>query len=83
MNLYSKRLTITGGKGFLGTHLIRALESRGCKHISIADLPEYNLTSLTDIKRMYAQQRPDIVIHLAAKVGGIGFNQQNPGSLFY
>ena len=81
--LRTKRLTITGGKGFLGTHLIRALESRGCKHIFIADLPEYNLTNLIDIKRMYAEQRPDIVIHLAAKVGGIGFNQQNPGSLFY
>ena len=81
--LRTKRLTITGGKGFLGTHLIRALESQGCKHIFIADLPEYNLTNLIDIKRMYAEQRPDIVIHLAAKVGGIGFNQQNPGSLFY
>lgn len=79
----AKRLTITGGKGFLGTHLIRTLKSRGCKYISIADLPEYNLTDISDIRRMYEEQKPDIVIHLAAKVGGIGFNQQNPASLFY
>jgi GDP-L-fucose synthase len=78
-----KKITITGGKGFLGTHLIRMLQSRGCRHISIADLPEYNLTSLPDIQRMYTDQKPDIVIHLAAKVGGIGFNQENPASLFY
>jgi len=83
IDLRQKRITITGGKGFLGTHLIRTLQSRGCRHISIADLPEYNLTSLPDIQRMYSEQKPDIVIHLAAKVGGIGFNQENPASLFY
>jgi len=81
--LNNKRITITGGKGFLGTHLIRKLQARGCRHISIADLPEYNLVNLPDIQRMYNDQKPDIVIHLAAKVGGIGFNQENPGSLFY
>ncbi len=82
-NLQDKTITITGGKGFLGQHLIHALESRGCRDIAIADLPEYNLISLTDIHRMYEEQKPDIVIHLAAKVGGIGFNQENPASLFY
>ena len=83
MNIKHKKITITGGKGFLGQHLIRILLSRGCHNIQIADLPEYNLVSLTDIQRMYEDQRPDIVIHLAAKVGGIGFNQENPASLFY
>ena len=78
-----KRITITGGKGFLGKHLIRAFERRGCRHLSVADLPEYNLTRIEDVHRLYDDQRPDIVVHLAAKVGGIGFNQQNPGSLFY
>jgi len=78
-----KRITITGGKGFLGKHLIRAFEMRGCRHLSVADLPEYNLTRIEDVRRLYNEQRPDIVVHLAAKVGGIGFNQQNPGSLFY
>ena len=83
MNLKTKRITITGGKGFLGTHLIRKLEQRGCRYISIADLPEFNLTKLEDIRKMYDEQKPDIIIHLAAKVGGIGFNQENPASLFY
>ncbi|MEN6488160.1 MAG: GDP-L-fucose synthase [Smithella sp.] len=62
---------------------MRTLLSCGCQDIKIADLPEYNLVSLTDRRRMYEDQRPDIVIHLAAKVGGIGFNQENPASLFY
>jgi GDP-L-fucose synthase len=78
-----KRITVTGGKGFLGKHLIGALEARGCRNVLVADLPDYNLTHPEDIRRLYDEQRPDIVIHLAAKVGGIGFNQENPGSLFY
>ncbi len=81
--LQDKNITVTGGKGFLGHHLIHALRSRGCQDIMIADLPKYNLVSLADVKRMYEDLRPDIVIHLAAKVGGIGFNQENPASLFY
>lgn len=79
----NKRITITGGKGFLGNHLIRNLENRGCRNITIADLPEYNLTILSDVQRMYEQTKPDIVIHLAAKVGGIGFNKEKPAELFY
>jgi GDP-L-fucose synthase len=78
-----KRITITGGKGFLGKHLIKAFETRGYDHILVADLPDYNLIRPEDIRRLYDEQRPDVVIHLAAKVGGIGFNQENPGSLFY
>ncbi len=78
-----KRITITGGRGFLGKHLVRALEAHGCRQILVADLPDYNLTRPEDIRRLYDEQRPDIVIHLAAKVGGIGFNQENPGALFY
>jgi GDP-L-fucose synthase len=49
----------------------------------VADLPDYNLIRPEDIRRFYDEQRPDVVVHLAAKVGGIGFNQENPGSLFY
>ncbi len=78
-----KRITITGGKGFLGKHLIRAFEARGYDRLLVADLPDYNLIRPEDIRRLYDEQRPDVVIHLAAKVGGIGFNQENPGSLFY
>ena len=79
----NKRITITGGKGFLGTHLINNLTAKGYHQLFIADIPEYNLVKPQDIKRMYDDARPDIVIHLAAKVGGIGFNQQNPATLFY
>jgi GDP-L-fucose synthase len=78
-----KRITITGGKGFLGKHLIRIFQQRGFKHLAVADLPEYNLILPQDVKRLYEETRPDIVVHLAAKVGGIGFNQQNPAPLFY
>jgi GDP-L-fucose synthase len=78
-----KRITITGGRGFLGKHLIRTFEGRGYENILVADLPEYNLIRPEDIRKLYDEQRPDVVIHLAAKVGGIGFNQENPGSLFY
>ena len=78
-----KRITITGGKGFLGTHLINKLKAKGYQHLYIADIPDYDLVNLEDIKRIYDNSKPDIVIHLAAKVGGIGFNQENPATLFY
>ena len=81
--MINKRITITGGKGFLGKHLIKALQDKAYTNISIADLPEYNLIKSDDVKRLYAETKPDIVIHLAAKVGGIGFNRENPGALFY
>jgi GDP-L-fucose synthase len=77
------RITITGGRGFLGKHLIQTFRTHGCTQILVADLPDYNLTRPEDIQRLFDEQRPDIVVHLAAKVGGIGFNQENPGSLFY
>ncbi|NQU05875.1 MAG: GDP-L-fucose synthase [Calditrichaeota bacterium] len=79
----SKRVTVTGGKGFLGSHILEKLEQRSCKHIAVADLHEFDLTNLSDIKRMYHEQRPDIVIHLAAAVGGIGANREHPGEFFY
>jgi len=81
--LTEKRITVTGGKGFLGRHLLKKFESSGCRDIKTADLPEYNLTDINDIRRMYEETKPDIVIHLAAKVGGIGFNQDKPAELFY
>jgi nucleoside-diphosphate-sugar epimerase len=79
----TKRITITGGKGFLGTHLIRQMTESGYSRVTIADLPEYNLVDAGDVRRLYEETRPDIVVHLAAKVGGIGFNRENPASLFY
>lgn len=81
--LTEKRITVTGAKGFLGGHLLRTLRQKGCLNVSMADLPEYNLTDLNDIRRMYELTKPEIVIHLAAKVGGIGYNQDKPAELFY
>jgi GDP-L-fucose synthase len=78
-----RRITVTGGKGFLGTHLILKLKEKGCKNIMIADLPEYDLRNKEDILKMYDEQKCDIVIHLAAVVGGIGANRENPGKFFY
>ena len=81
--LKNKHITVTGGKGFLGSHLLKKLKDGGCRHIKIADRPEYDLTDIADIRRMYDETKPEIVIHLAAKVGGIGFNQEKPAELFY
>jgi GDP-L-fucose synthase len=81
--LKNKRITVTGGKGFLGSHLLKKLKDCGYSHITIADRPEYDLTDIGDIRRMYEETKPGIVIHLAAKVGGIGFNQEKPAELFY
>ena len=83
IKMKNKRITITGGKGFLGKHLIRKFQERDFHNIAIVDLPDYNLVGPEDVKRLYDETRPDIVVHLAAKVGGIGFNQENPASLFY
>src|SRR3989339_579240 len=81
--MHEKRITITGANGFLGRHLVRHFAEKGYHNILLADLPQYDLTRLEDILRLYDEQKPDIVVHLAAKVGGIGYNLENPGSLFY
>ena len=79
----NKSVSITGGKGFLGKHTRKRLEQRNCKKISIVDHKKYNLVNGRDVQRMYDDQKPDIVFHLAAVVGGIGINQKNPGKFFY
>ncbi len=81
--LKNKRVIVTGGKGFLGRHLIGKLADYDCQAIEIVDLPEYNLTNVEDVRKMFDDKRPDIIVHLAAKVGGIGFNQEKPAELFY
>ena len=78
-----KQVCITGGEGFLGRHLVRLLEKRNPKKISIAKHADYDLVNNDDVKRMYDDQKPDIVFHLAATVGGIRINKENPGKFFY
>jgi GDP-L-fucose synthase len=83
INIKDKRITVTGGKGFLGRHLVKKLQDKGYKHISSADHSDYDFVKSEDVQRMYDDSTPDIVIHLASKVGGIGFNLENPATLFY
>src|ERR1700694_3726974 len=77
-----KRVTVTGGRGFLGTPLVRMVTEAGAK-VATFSSRDYNLTRQADVPRMYADLKPEVVIHLAAKVGGIGANRENPGSFFY
>ena len=77
-----KRVTVTGGRGFLGTPLVQKIQESGAK-VAAFSSREYNLTQQADVAKMYRDQKPEIVIHLAARVGGIGANQDNPGSFFY
>ncbi|MGD0573393.1 MAG: GDP-L-fucose synthase [Sedimentisphaerales bacterium] len=79
----NKRIVVTGGAGFLGGYIIDGLQKRGCKNILIPKIEDYNFVNLTDCVRMYDDMKPDIVIHLAAVVGGIGANRQHPGKFFY
>ncbi len=78
-----RRIVVTGGAGFLGSHLIEKLKERGCNNIFIPRIEDYNLVEMVDVKKMYADSKPDIVIHLAAVVGGIGANRENPGKFFF
>ncbi|MCP9493214.1 MAG: GDP-L-fucose synthase [Pyrinomonadaceae bacterium MAG19_C2-C3] len=83
INLQDKKICVTGGGGFLGRQVIKHLEARGCRDIFVARQREFDLVRGDDVERLYAQVKPEIVIHLAAVVGGIGANRVNPGRYFY
>jgi len=81
-SLASKRVVVTGGSGFLGRHVVAALGTRGCT-VLVPRKAQYDLTRIADVERMYADLRPEIVLHLAAVVGGIGANRDSPGRFFF
>jgi len=84
MDFYNnKRVLVTGGAGFLGSFVVDKLKRCGCKDIFIPDSKDYNLVYMEAVKRLYKDTDPDIIIHLAARVGGIGANRANPGMFFY
>jgi GDP-L-fucose synthase len=78
-----RRVVVTGGAGFLGGYVTEGLRKRGCRNILVPKIEDYDLVKAEDIIRMYEDMRPDIVIHLAAVVGGIGANREHPGEFFY
>ena len=79
----TRRVLVTGGSGFLGSFVVEKLQERGCKDVFVPRSKDYDLVDMEAVKRVYKDAKPDIVIHLAARVGGIGANRENPGRFFY
>ena len=79
----NKRVVVTGGAGFLGSFVVDQLRAKGCRQIVVPRSRDYDLVQMDAVQQLYRDARPDLVIHLAARVGGIGANQANPGRFFY
>lgn len=77
-----RRVTVTGGAGFLGSALCRNITARGARDIFVPRSRDYDLTDARDVARMFDEARPDVLIHLAARVGGIGANMASPSELY-
>jgi GDP-L-fucose synthase len=78
-----KKIVVTGGAGFLGTCVVNRLRELGWSNIFIPRSRDYNLVERQQVKKLYADAQPQVIIHLAAVVGGIGANRENPGRFFY
>ena len=79
----NRRVLVTGGHGFLGSFVVEKLHAAGAKEVVVPRSKQHDLREKTETLRLYTDSRPDIVIHLAAVVGGIGANRRNPGRFFY
>ena len=78
-----QRVVVTGGAGFLGSYVVGKLRERGVEQIFVPRSRDYDLVRIENVRRLYDDANPDLVIHLAAVVGGIGTNRANPGRYFY
>jgi GDP-L-fucose synthase len=78
-----KRVVVTGGAGFLGSFVVEKLQARGAADVFVPRIEDYDLRDLAAIRRLLADARPDIILHLAARVGGIGANRLHPAEFFY
>ncbi|MCA9070473.1 MAG: GDP-L-fucose synthase [Planctomycetaceae bacterium] len=83
MNWENTRVVVTGGTGFLGRVVCRKLSERGCQNVRVPRHRDYDLSTEDGVRRMYDDMEPEMVIHLAAEVGGIGANREHPGRFFY
>jgi GDP-L-fucose synthase len=79
----TERVVVTGGAGFLGSYVIEELRRRGAAEIFVPRSKDYDLVDMAAVKALYRDARPTLVLHLAARVGGIGANRDNPGKFFY
>jgi GDP-L-fucose synthase len=82
-NMTKKRIVVTGGGGFLGRFVVEKLKEKGCDNIFVPRSKEYDLVEKENVRKLYRNTQPNIVIHLASVVGGIGANRENPGRFFY
>lgn len=78
-----ERVVVTGGAGFLGSFVLEELQRRGARDVFVPRSADYDLVDMDAVRRLYRDARPTLVIHLAARVGGIGANRENPGKFFY
>ena len=78
-----ERVLVTGGAGFLGVHVVEVLRARGAREIFVPRSADYDLVEMEAVRRLYRDTRPTLVLHLAARVGGIGANRTSPGKFFY
>jgi GDP-L-fucose synthase len=79
----AKRVCVTGGEGFLGKFVLQRLAERGAEQVFVPSIREYDLVEQDAVRQLIADSKPDLIIHLAANVGGIGANQDNPAVFFY
>lgn len=83
LDLTGKRIVVTGGGGFLGSFVVDRLKQRGCDQVMVPRRRDFDLTTVDGVEKMFSEFRPQVMFHLAAVVGGIGANKENPGSFFY